>query len=350
MNDQNRIGILKDVKEELIRRTIEAYLSEEAPTRISIAERTKISATTVGKIFSALSSAGLAEEKRTTDKTTGRSCLQNTLGKNVVFAVLDLSSSIFTLSYFSGHRNCLLCLTHEYDSSVTLYENIKLLLARSAKSSRALHHLTTAVSVILADPRFSASDFGGLSTSLFLPTEKDSGALIKMIEDIYGQVPIRFLESSIAFGLSLRYRAIGDHIKLPCAYIRFGRPTLAILYDESSAPLVLRPSGLLDHNCLPLGEFAQETASVTEQSEYIMRTVNLIDCAAEPKTYVIETDSFRFNRDAAHAVTRAFAVTSSPLPEIITGHGAPSLLCFGAYCNTASEYLCDRLMKAKSTQ
>ena len=343
MNDQNCTGILKDVKEELIRKTLAAYLSEEAPTRVSIAEKTEISATTVGKVFSALSSIGLAEEKRAIDKVTGRSCLQNTLSQNLVFAVIDLSSSIFTLSYFSGHRNCLLCLSHEYDGSVTLYENLKLFLSRSTKESRTLRCITSAVSVILADARFSVSDFGGLSTSLFMPTENDCGAITKMIEDVYGQAPIRFLESSKAFGLTLRYRTIGDHIKLPCAYIRFGRPTLAILGDEASISLTLRPSKLLDHNLLPLGQFGQEVKSLAEQNEYVMRTINLIDCAAEPKTYVIETDSFRYNGDMAQAVTHAFAATSSPLPEIVAGHGSPSVLCFGAYCDTALEYLCERL-------
>lgn len=349
MNNQNSHSILANVKEELIQKIIEAYLSVEAPTRISVAERSGISATTVGKVFSALSDIGLAHEKRSTDKGTRANCLLSSLDEKIIFAVIDLSSSIFTLSYFSGNNHCLLCLCHEYDGEISLYDNIKTLLSQASKSSRTLRRNSSSASVILADDRLSSSEFGGLSASLFLPTDRDRETIIRLIQDVYGSMTVDFFKSSDAFTYALRYQALGDRIKKSCAYIRFGRPTSVILQNESGTQ-ILRPSRLFNNKCFPLGDFGQELIATADQTEHILRTINLITCVAEPDSYVIETNGFRYNCDMAQIVTRAFAIISSPLPQIIARQSTPSILSFGAAGATAQKFLCSCLLNAKVTQ
>ena len=312
-----------DVGHALLSKIIDEILREKEATRNAVALATGASATSVRKVFSALSLCGFTEEVCRPQKNGAKPCGHLYLKETASVLVLDLSAPIYGIALIGSDCRCIFYEQFVYDRNATFYDNLIILLSRARLLLKKSHTSFSAIGVICADRALTSIH----TIDPALPNvSQHKEELDALIRKMFGVTPTLYAELSEAFGCALRYNLLPTSSgACNSAYVFLGSELYALGLPDGRNPIPIRLSGLMPTSTAQLQDHSQDLSSKYGISNILWRTVNLLECMMRVDLLVVESDHEKFDVSSLSSIRKILSIMGLPEPNLIARAKAPSI-------------------------
>ena len=306
------------LKQSTIESTIDALCSADSITRKHLADSIGASLNTVSKIVNALLDSGAVVERRGGEASNdtsakGMAPLRLSLSNRICTAVIDLSSSVYSVNLISKER-LHVRYTHKYDATLDFRDNLYDFLSRGFSRIRLREGVAMNICVIYAD----ISDPSRFRQS-YLPNETDKDIINGALYDICRRFPDLYIPKSQAISDAVKFGVIKQSSG-------FGGVSFLSLGDELSAFSVsghdivtpCRIHNLFIRGNITADEFIKNCFTNDQFDLLLEKAINFIDAAFGSETVIVESDSFEITAESIRSLSRSFARSRLTLPMIHT--------------------------------
>ena len=327
------------VSQALLDKIIDACLTCPTVTRSQVSAESGASLSSVGKVLQAMEQCRFTCKRLRQSSPNSKPSFHHTLNEAIAILVLDLSSSVYSMSIVTGNSECRFCEAYTFDQEISLMDNILAFFSRLGIKAVKQSFGISAVCVVTADP--SPSD--DLRYYPYLPSDNDLQDIDALIARFFKRQPILRVTASEAITAALKYRILSEGDQ-SAAYIYVGNTVRASFHPSANEkPYVCQISDLLISDSTTLGEEHAQLMSEKQLCAILSRAVNFMNCAFSPERYLIEYDTVKFSSAALSSIKRTFALLNRPLPEIVTVSHTPGLAARGAAVLSMAKFIKDHI-------
>ena len=332
-----------DIKSHLLDTLVSAYLDNEFTTRASVAEKCHVSASTSGKVATALVECGFAEQRLYADNNR-RPCHHIILKEGLHTLVIDLCSSVYRMIILDPYGKSVFSVHHIFDTTLSYEDNLNVFLSRGGYRAKVARKSFYAVAVIFSD--FGQNELNPYSA--YLPTINDKLRTDRIFRSGFIPRSISYLSRSDAFSAAISFGAI------PCSCQRFGASYVFIgshlcAFNVSGAVTTQCNLAPLMVNGSSLGAMAQGRMDAQAFCSALTKAANLMHCAFGSSSVVIDSDIYEVNEDTLAILRRDFAMVGVLSPNLIASKGESNVICSGAMKIALLKFIRTRISSSDET-
>ena len=325
-----------DIKPSLLDDLIDAYLSDTPQTRQSVARKCGVSASTSGKVATALVECGFADQRLYADKGS-RPALHLYLKEGLRVMVIDLSRSVYTMSIIDPDGKCHFSSDHQYDAGISYEDNLNIFLSRSGYAAKLKQISFYAVAVILTDTT-PDERHSLLTPSAYIPTMLDKDKTDNIIRSVFNRQRVTYLKCSDALSSALKFEVVpvsSDYFGI--SYIFMGSHICA--FNVSKHGVIHCDLNSFIVGDRTLGEVAQRRIDSITLSDVLSKVTNMLHCAYGSSSIVIDSDVYDIDETVIHKIRHDCAKVGVLAPTLIASSNATSLICLAAAKVALSKFI-----------
>jgi hypothetical protein len=311
-----KVGL--DISEELLNRILLAFLSEDMPDVAEVSSSSNASSTSVSKVAAALVGCEFCSTHTISPGGGRKASRHYSFNSFASVLVIDIASFDISAHVITGDNKLVLSKFLQHDPTLDLVQALEILISRRGTEIKNLRCGIASVCIIYED---------GCHGEITLDSVK------RLTEDLIasyiGQAPLIYLTPTEATAATLRYNLLNNTEGGLLSYIHMNSSLYAFCISEDNI-FRCRMEKLLMKNELTASECLLNANTAEDIADVIAKIANTLDCTYSPTSYYIESDRYKFDSRYHRALRRAFALSSSPLPEMRFATSKVPLFIFGA--------------------